>query len=500
MRDAGPTVSTSPTAWPSEAREGVARLPGTRDGATRATVAGTATAAGPASCVDRRALALTHGPVPDGSSTGHDRGWWSLPLMGFVAALAVRVGFCFVLAPALGLPLAGRDPSFFTSTDGYVDLAVNWAEHGRLAFAADAAPALHRAPAYPVLLGLFCRVTGDIVPAVLWLNCVASAVGVALGGLVAARVLHVRHWWLIVPGALLPTSVYYSSISFSDTFYATTVALFLVSLLWMLDRPTWGRGMLHGAAYGLSVLTKPMLLPVIAVVGLWVLLRRRDAWRGFAATCTVGLVVVGAWTARNYVASGRLVPVATGGGFNLLAGNYMIEGHHDSCDGAFFHSVDRVREAMNAAEPGAWPRGSLRPAGHWDVPPKADALCTRLAKEQYLAEPWLLPKKIAINFVRFWYFSSTPGRGALVGLTHAALLVLAGVAMVRAWRRDRAAITLVLLVLGSFILLYCGLIVHSTRFALPVTMVLAALAGDTLRRVFARAIRAPSASAGFEHR
>lgn len=407
--------------------------------------------------------------------------------MAFVAALAVRAGFCFIVVPLLGLPLAGRDASFFTSTDGYVDLAVTWAEHGRLAFAADAAPALHRAPVYPVILGMFYWATRDIVSAVLWLNCLASAASVALGGLVAARLLRTRHWLLFMPGALLPTSIYYSSISFSDTFYAMTVALCLVSLLWMLDRPTWPRGMWHGAAWGLSVLTKPMLLPVIGLVGLCVLLRRRDAWRGFAATCAIGLAIVGAWTARNYMVSGRIVPVATGGGFNLLAGNYMIEGNHDSCDSAFFHSVDRVREAMNAAEPGAWPRGSLRPAGHWDVPPEGDDLCARLAKEQFLAAPLLLPKKLAINFVRFWYFSSTPKRGALVGLTHVVLLALASMALVRAWRRDRATVTLVLLVLGAFILLYCLLIVHSTRFALPVTMVLAALAGDTLRRGLTRA-------------
>ncbi len=75
-----------------------------------------------------------------------------------------------------------------------------------------------------------------------------------------------------------------------------------------------------GLLYGLSTLNKPILLPVIPLTAL-VVWRWKDL-RWAAVFAIVSMAVILPWTAHNYAISRRIVPVATGLGFNFWIGNW----------------------------------------------------------------------------------------------------------------------------------------------------------------------------------
>ncbi|HWL95238.1 MAG TPA: glycosyltransferase, partial [Phycisphaerae bacterium] len=150
----------------------------------------------------------------------------------FGAALAVRLLFCFVAVPLMGLKTGPSQREFFTSTDGYVNIAMNIVEHGTYAFAPDAAPTTYRAPAYPALLAGAYAICRDAGTAVMVVNCVASATTCVVLYLLATQLMERRvSFWMLSPAVFFPLSIYYCASSFSDTVLALFVVVYLYSVL-----------------------------------------------------------------------------------------------------------------------------------------------------------------------------------------------------------------------------------------------------------------------------
>ena len=112
----------------------------------------------------------------------------------------------------------------------------------------------------------------------------------------------------------------------AGTLYPQTLsALLLVAAVWELDRlerpSTAWRFVLLGVTLGALVLTIPIALALLPIIGGWLLLARRAT----LAQVLVVLLAVGAavvpWVVRNTVVLGAPVGIATSSGFNLLAGN-----------------------------------------------------------------------------------------------------------------------------------------------------------------------------------
>ncbi len=117
----------------------------------------------------------------------------------------------------------------------------------------------------------------------------------------------------------------------------TVAVLFAATAFWVsteLTERDWKPWALFGALWGIGALVNPVLLALCAVALLyacWLLLRRRAAWfRNAEVAALVLAAVLAPWTARNYRAFHRLMPLRDNFGLELWMGN------HPGADG-FFH-------------------------------------------------------------------------------------------------------------------------------------------------------------------
>ena len=394
----------------------------------------------------------------------------------FACALLARLVFCLVAIPLLDLPVGPNRDDFFTSSDGYIDLAVNLVDHGTFGFAADGPPTTYRAPVFPAVLALGYGVVGDPKTAVLLSNCVASALTCVVVYLIAVRFFQSRATFrLLAPVTFFPLSIYYCASGFSDTFVTLSVTLYVYAVLVLFRAPTIGKGMLSGGAFALAALTKAVVLPLPVVLCGYALLRRRVALRAATISMAVGFTLTSIWTVRNYVVTGHVIPVSGGLGFNMLVGTFTIDSGRD-CDSSIKYgraaALDHIRktEGVNVSH------DDLHTARHLDLSPEMDRLFRSSALGLFADRPFLLVRKVGINAVRFWYFSSSPLKSVINGTINLVVLLLAVLGLPRMMKSSRLEVELLLLIVVSFVGLYSLVIVHSSRFSLPVVLLLLPIA------------------------
>ena len=412
----------------------------------------------------------------------------------FVLALTMRVGFCFIVVPAADLPIGPRSREFYTSTDGYVKLAVNLFEHGRYSFHPEGSPTTYRAPVYPFVLGLVNVLVADIGTTTLLVNCLASSLTCTLLGVLAAHIFgRNRALLLSMPATFFPLSVYYCTNALSDTFFALTIILYVVLALTMLADPSVSRAILAGGALGVATLTKGILVPFPLLFLGYAALRRPRAFKAVFTSSIVSVGLVAIWSARKYVVSGHVIPVSVGPGWSMLSGNYMIEVSRDAHT-AVKYGEARALKRINATCGGSYTYGSLRPAGHWDIPHETDSLFFREALLMFREDPLLLPRKLGINAFRFWYFSNSPWKCHANLAVNGSVVLLALVGMFRVYRRAHRSVEFTVIVSLFFILVYSVVNVSSSRYGLPIVLLLTPFAGWPLMELVRRVCRSRHAA------
>ena len=95
------------------------------------------------------------------------------------------------------------------------------------------------------------------------------------------------------------------------------------TLVLLQARMRWPRLAAGGAIFGLATLTRPyaMLLPGVVIAAAAISRRPGHRMRRLVIVYSVMAIVLCPWTARNMRRIGKLVPVSTNGGVNLLIGN-----------------------------------------------------------------------------------------------------------------------------------------------------------------------------------
>lgn len=425
---------------------------------------------------------MTKHPTPSTENTSPLR---RALLITFVAALVARAAFCFIAIPALNLNLGPARSDFHSSTDGYTTLAINLIDHGVYAFAADAPPTSYRAPAYPAALAVVYAMTNDIDVSVLLVNCIASALTCCIVLLIARQLFgnRVNGWWAL-PVVFFPLSIYYCANAFSDTFLAFTVVLYLWATIRLLQAPTTTNAIVIAIAFTLAALTKAVVLPIPLLLIAFVAFANRPALKRAVIAMALGFALTGVWTTRNYVATHEFVPVTGGSGFNTLLGNYMLEESHD-CDRSLKHGRRRALDYFESTgEPIVLDR--LETNGHLDVPKDVDQRYGAAAVAMFKTEPMLLVKKLAINALRFWYFSSSPTKSLANGIVNGGVLILSVIGLFLVPSDRRRAIVWLVLFSFAFVFLYALIIIHSSRFSLPIVMALLPLATAPIAATFAK--------------
>ena len=178
-------------------------------------------------------------------------------------------------------------------------------------------------PGYPVFLAGVYFVFGHNYLAAKLANIVLQLGIIVMSGSLARRMWGEEGAFLTaLIMALLPGQIVYSSLLESMTLFTF---LMLGILRLALDENRWlSSPLLTGLLTGILALTRPtgLLFPLALAFVYWLDGdQAREAIRkGFVAMAVMMLVIL-PWTVRNYRAFGKLVPISTNGGFNLMVGN-----------------------------------------------------------------------------------------------------------------------------------------------------------------------------------
>ncbi len=157
------------------------------------------------------------------------------------------------------------------------------------------------------------------------------------------------------------------------------------------DRAAWTLAVAGGVALGLSALTRPILPPLAAFVGLWFLFRRSlvDTILRLLPVAVVSLLLLLPWIARNQAVYGAFVPVSITGGSNFYQGNnpdvipFLQTGY----------DVQWTGPDQQIANPNT---------------PAADNQRMSLALDWLRANPGLIPQLVWTKFVTYWSIDIFP--------------------------------------------------------------------------------------------
>jgi 4-amino-4-deoxy-L-arabinose transferase-like glycosyltransferase len=225
-----------------------------------------------------------------------------------------------LIVVALAVRLAWLQRGVIVTADGslYLKAARNLVlhhvfSHGQSAL--DIVPTVNHPPLYPALIALLWWTESAPRLATGLLQVAFSAATVGLVYLIARERFNRTVALLASAGmTLAPMSSFYTTLILTETVFT-----FLVTLGVFL----WGRerAALCGVAFGLAALTRTTMLPFVVLLLLLPLLPAwRRAWRTYLLIALTALTVSSVWIVRDAFVSGRFVPVATGGGLNLLFG------------------------------------------------------------------------------------------------------------------------------------------------------------------------------------
>jgi hypothetical protein len=95
----------------------------------------------------------------------------------------------------------------------------------------------------------------------------------------------------------------------------------------------WLRALVLGVLIGWMVLVRPVGLILLASLGLWWWIRSRSVRYAIARIVPIVAIValmVGAWTARNYLQFGEVITIATNGGYNFWQTNHRFADGNDT--------------------------------------------------------------------------------------------------------------------------------------------------------------------------
>jgi 4-amino-4-deoxy-L-arabinose transferase-like glycosyltransferase len=271
----------------------------------------------------------------------------------------------------------------------------------------------------------------------------------------------------------------------ADLHMETILTFFCMLTLWFTvrfhERPTLANGVLLGAVGMVTVLTKGVMLPYLAlfglISGLLALHRRsaREVGAVLAMFVTMALILA-PWTYRNYqVTGGRFVLLTPGTSDSFLRGYVFTRWE--------FATLQKPPYTDAENESNAWFRKIAHDAGtEWSADEVVDEVNNaRVVKQMIATHPLDTVRKVAVGLFTFWY-EMTSLRNSLVPASLAVIgWILAFVGLRRAHREGRPSwlIWLPIVVMNVFVATLIPLGRYSVPI-LPCLMILAAFGVDTL--------------------
>lgn len=179
-------------------------------------------------------------------------------------------------------------------------------------------PTAFRAPVYPLFLAIIYLISGKG-------NLIAVAVCQALLGAASvwliARIAFLlwRNFWCVLfaggIASLYPAFVFQTPLILTEVLHRFLQLLFLFVLLKAIKQKSISLMFFAGLLAGISILSKSVLLITFPLLCIWVWLVFRSTrilrrW-GLGGFALGALLVLTPWTTRNFLVSGKFIPVST---------------------------------------------------------------------------------------------------------------------------------------------------------------------------------------------
>ncbi|MBL8915554.1 MAG: hypothetical protein JNM17_32955 [Archangium sp.] len=379
--------------------------------------------------------------------------------------------------------------------------ALTLLDHGVFSISPSApwVPTAYRPPGYTA----FVAAVFAFSRAFLLLQCVQIVLSLAAVWLLSrvARRIDVRLelpvLWL---GALNPFDAVYAGAGLSE---CVTTAVF-VALCWALVAiEGHRRWLVMGLLLGVLCLLRDIYLALLPfgliAFTLFAPGQRLKVLREGVAICAVAAMVIAPWTARNYGAFGKVIPISAGRlGYSLWMGTWALDGSftlEDASGARTYPDHAFLREEDRQAVAGA-------------DPALAEPLFKRLFVERVRAEPVKVVGRWLVRWPRLWFgtrfdifklherllpYGSMQWKvvkAALFGVN--AIFVVA--ALAGAWLavKHRATVRFAVLPLAFTAAAYLPLNSFENRYSQPMFPFLTLLAANALATVIARRRSAPA--------
>jgi 4-amino-4-deoxy-L-arabinose transferase-like glycosyltransferase len=319
--------------------------------------------------------------------------------------------------------------------DGYLEIAQTLVSHGRYALEPEGPIVLHRPPAVPFLLYVLHTLFG----ASRYVLCAAHSL---FAGLVAAIMfahtrssLGVEAARLTTPALLLYPWLYFHLKNPMTPMLLATFAWLLVHSWAVAHRRGRVRDhLLTGVCGGLLALTHGgtlLFLPAVVVAGAVVSLRRGEVVRALrlALVLIAFVATLAPWTYRNYLHTGRIIPVATNAGYAYFWALTDLDAFGSTPTTPLTERIF-ARAGLDAPPPGFV-------QAHGIPDPEIDSAFNAKMVRHALDHPEELLLKIAVHGTWFWFPLRLSVESALLWMAHGCLLVLAAYGGFRSYRERR---------------------------------------------------------------
>jgi 4-amino-4-deoxy-L-arabinose transferase-like glycosyltransferase len=366
--------------------------------------------------------------------------WFRLHLLLwiFIFALLIRLFFSFVIFPLLEGPLIlGTDP------DRFGQLAMNWVDGKGYTFGGELEETTFRGPGYPLVIAGVYFIFGNIFPYMIFVQCLLGSLVCVVTYQIGRRVFNTYVGYIAsILTALHPLLIWYSTRLRYE--YLTTLLLVFGTFFWLrfIETKSLKDIILTGIFFGCFALTNQVIIfsPFLLIPGL---LLRKPPRAKYLMRSTLLLLtmvaVISPWTFRNYMLSGRIIPVHSGGIYDFVKGFFEYEFHDEAplqLSKIEHIAITHVSELLG-----------IDPSQFNNTAEGVDQALYPYAISIIKNKPLELAKKILWMFPKFWYFSETTLRGWFLLIVEVPLLLLALIGTVHMLQTKRDGIPIMLIVL-----------------------------------------------------
>ncbi|MBI2902253.1 MAG: glycosyltransferase family 39 protein [Candidatus Methylomirabilis oxyfera] len=393
--------------------------------------------------------------------------------------VVVRLGFCLVVYPALS------DVPSVQGHDRYDNIARNLLHGSGYALDPAGPPTIKRLPLYPILLYVIYAAVGEHFWAVQLAQVCLAAVTAWLifligrtlfsdiVGLLAAAVFSVH-----------PHLVHYTARPYTETLYVFLICLLAYLLLDIPGPAPRKSGLIAGAVFGLTLLTKGVAIGLPAFFFLGCLLdpshrRSLSPLARYLFFFLIGTaIIVSPWAYRNYLLTGRAILTSTWEGAPLYHGLY-VSSHLG--DGRTPGALDRAASLERQQFVGEQLGRNQNPVDEY----RADRLAYTVAFKKILGSPSKAAMLFLRNLFLVWFLTRTTFFLYLGLIVHLSLLGLSLYGLAWMVRHDRGGLGKVWAI-GSLIIYFnviYAIAYPFVRYILPVVPLVTVLAAFGLAKI-----------------